>query len=91
MRESAHALGTAMAVALHARGFAVRALPGHAVRLEHADVSIAPFSALGELASGRMTAEAWRDQCDRAGIADLDLGIEKREAVSAKREPRRFR
>jgi hypothetical protein len=63
-----------MAVALHARGFAVRAMPGHSVRLERGDVSIAPFSALGDLASGEMTTEAWRDQCDRAGITNLDLG-----------------
>jgi Zn-dependent protease with chaperone function len=74
MHESAHALGTAMAVALHARGFTARAMPGYTVRMERGDVSIAPFTALGDLASGEMTAEEWRDRCDRAGITDLDLG-----------------
>jgi Zn-dependent protease with chaperone function len=76
IREAAHALGTAMALALHARGFAVDALPGHAVTLRRGDLTIAPFAALGDLVSGTLTAEQWRDQCARAGIADVDLGSE---------------
>ncbi len=59
--------------------------------LERDDLSIAPFNALGALASGALAADEWRDQCDRAGIADLDLRVEKREVVTPKREPRRFR
>jgi Zn-dependent protease with chaperone function len=74
MRGAAHVLGTAIAVALSDRGFAVRTLPGHAVLLERDGLSITPFQALGDLADGTLTADAWRGQVERAGIASLDLG-----------------
>jgi hypothetical protein len=74
MRQAAHVIGAAIAVALHERGFVVRALPGHSVVLERGDLSLAPFDAIGALASGALSAESWLDQCARAGIASLDLG-----------------
>jgi heat shock protein HtpX len=96
-REMAHVLGAAIAVVLHDRGFAVRALPGHAVTLERDDLSLSPFSALGDLVAGTLTADAWRALCGRAGIGSVDLGAalgaaERRaEAESApKRQPRKW-
>ena len=74
MRHSAHVVGTALAVGLGDRGFAVRALPGHPVFFERDGLSITPFQALGDLADGTLSAESWRDQVERAGIASLDLG-----------------
>jgi hypothetical protein len=74
MRASAHVLGTALAVALSDRGFVVRALPGHTVFFERDGLSITPFQSLGDLADGTLSADAWRDQIERAGIADIDLG-----------------
>jgi len=76
LREQAHIVGAAIALALHARGFAVRALPGHPVTLERDGLSLAPLTALGDLASGTLTAEQWKEQCERAGISDVDLGQE---------------
>jgi hypothetical protein len=67
-------LGTAVAAALSDRGFVVRALPGHPVFFERDGLSIAPFQVLGDLADGTLSAESWRDQVERAGIADVDLG-----------------
>ena len=72
--QSGHALGAAIAVALRDRGFAVRALPGHPVLLERGDLTITPFSALGDLTSGVLAPDRWREDCERAGIIDLDLG-----------------
>jgi Zn-dependent protease with chaperone function len=74
MRAAAHMVGTALAVALADRGFAVRALPGQAVVFERGGLSITPFQALGDLAAGTLRADAWRDQIERAGIAAIDLG-----------------
>ncbi|HUQ82645.1 MAG TPA: M48 family metallopeptidase [Gemmatimonadaceae bacterium] len=73
-REAAHVIGAAIAIALHDRGFAVRARPGHAVTLVRDDVELAPLSALGDLIAKTLTPEAWRDQCVRAAIASVDLG-----------------
>lgn len=73
-REAGHVIGAAMAIALHSRGFAVSARPGHAVRLFRNDVEIEPFDALRGLIDRTLTAEAWREQCDRAAIASVDLG-----------------
>ena len=73
-RHSAHVLGTALAVALSDRGFAVRALPGHPVFFDRDGLSITPFQALGDLADGTLSAESWRSQIERAGIAAIDLG-----------------
>jgi hypothetical protein len=74
VRQSAHVLGTALATALSDRGFVVRALPGHPVFFERDGLSLTPFQALGDMSDGTLSAEAWRDQIEGAGIASLDLG-----------------
>jgi heat shock protein HtpX len=74
IREAAHIVGAALAIALHDRGFTVRARPGHQVMLVREDLVIEPFGALGDLMAKTITPEAWRDQCERAAIASVDLG-----------------
>ena len=71
-----HVVGTALAMVLHNRGFAVHALPGHAVELERDGLTIRPFAALGDLTSGTLTPDAWLAQCAQAGIGSVDLGAE---------------
>ena len=98
--ELAHVVGAAMAVVLHARGFAVHALPGHPVELQRDGLTIRPFAALGDLASGTLTADAWLEQCQQAGIASADLGAENgaaerraaaAAAVAERKQPRKWR
>jgi hypothetical protein len=62
------------------RGGVVR--PGQAVRLEHDGAVLHPFDMVSALASGTMSAEAWRQLCTEAGIADCKLRA-CRESASA--------
>jgi hypothetical protein len=67
-------LGAALTVTLHNNGWELSALPGDPVYARHDQWEIKPFDVLEELASGKQSADAWRQLCEEAGIADLDLG-----------------
>lgn len=64
----------ALTVALTRRGWMLDAMPGEAVSLRQGEHVVKPFIALAELASGTLSAEAWQQQCQHAGIVHLDLG-----------------
>jgi hypothetical protein len=71
---AASTLSCALAVTLHRRGATVQALPGEAVRLQIGTAVIEPFNVVRQLAAGELTAEAWQQQCEAAGISKVDLG-----------------
>jgi Zn-dependent protease with chaperone function len=73
-RFAATSIGAALALALLRRGFEVRTQPGAPIALERGELRIEPFTILARLASGALSPAAWRDQCDAAGIAEVDLG-----------------
>ena len=68
------ALGCALAVALHRQGWELSCVPGAAVAFRRDAAVVQPFSVMSRLASGELSGESWRDQCQTAGIAGLDLG-----------------
>lgn len=67
-------IGAALALALHQHGWAIDASPGAPVTMQRGDEKIDTFSVVLRLLSGELTADTWRAQCERADIADLDLG-----------------
>jgi Zn-dependent protease with chaperone function len=69
-----HVVGSAIAVALHRRGFALECVPGLPVRFHHDRGSIEPFGVTARLAAKTLTPEDWRRDCAAFGILDLDLG-----------------
>jgi len=73
--EAAAVVGSALSLALLARGWSLTALPGAPVVLESGGVSIKPFVVADDLSSGALSAEEWVALCESASIADLDLGV----------------
>lgn len=71
---AASVIGSALAVALHRQGWELYALPGEEVYARQGEKTIKPFEAMQQLASGKLDAAAWRQQCADAGIANVDLG-----------------
>jgi heat shock protein HtpX len=67
-------LGAAIALALHARAHPLECEPGAPVAFQCGQQRIEPFSALEQLASGKLTADDWRQRCAAFGISDVDLG-----------------
>jgi hypothetical protein len=87
--QAAATLGVALAVALSRNGWELRP-PGEDVVCERDGTLIKPFDIIPKLASGELTAEAWQEFSNGAGIADLDLGGETiipQEASSEQRAP----
>jgi heat shock protein HtpX len=76
-----HALGAALLLALHARGWRMEALPGRSVAMTGGELRVYPFAAVGALLEGSLAEDGWRRIWEGAGIADLDLADE---AVSAR-------
>lgn len=72
--EAAAVIGSALGLALLARGWSLTALPGDPVLLELGGVSIKPFAVADDLSSGALSIEEWTALCETAGIADVDLG-----------------
>lgn len=72
--EAATAFGSALCVLLVRKGWTLSAKLGEDVTLERNGVRIQPFTALRDLASGEMLPGEWADLCERAGVADEDLG-----------------
>lgn len=70
--------GRALAVSLVKYGWEVDASPGMPISVWRNDFKVQPFAVLRELASSPLAAEKWREQCEAAGIAEIDLG----EAIS---------
>jgi len=69
------ATAAAIAVALLHHGWQLPIRLGEAVRLECDGIELQPFDAVHALADGTMSSEMWRDLCETAGIADLELVI----------------
>lgn len=65
-------------LALARAGWTIDAPPGATVRACRDGAEIRPFDAVAGLADGTMTAEAWRGQVDRFGVAALPLVEEPR-------------
>jgi hypothetical protein len=72
-RFGAGTLAAALALHLARSGWTVRALPGEAVILERGETRWEPFTRLNDLAAGKLTAEAWQQDCAAAALADVDL------------------
>jgi heat shock protein HtpX len=70
-------LGTALAVALLDRGWAVRALPGESVVFSRGSESAEPLADLGRLARGQLPPTAWEASWRGLGLLDLDLGASR--------------
>jgi Zn-dependent protease with chaperone function len=66
-------LGAALAVALSQAGWATEAPPGEPVTLKSTSGSLDPFATVQALVKGKLGAEAWAQQCEHLGIADLEL------------------
>jgi Zn-dependent protease with chaperone function len=68
-----YAVGTAVALALSRRGFAIDAPPGAPVALVRTPRRIEPFALREEVAKN---GEAWRVLCAEIGFVELDLGTQ---------------
>src|SRR5262245_40360536 len=66
-------IGASLALALHKAGWDLYALPGEPVYAQRVGKRIIPFEIMGKLASARLSAEAWREQCADAGIKGVDF------------------
>jgi heat shock protein HtpX len=71
---TARAVGASLALALHKAGWDLHVLPGEPICAERDGQQIMPFEVLGKLASHRLSADSWRNQCMEAGIAGVDFG-----------------
>ncbi|HEY7652963.1 MAG TPA: M48 family metalloprotease [Methylomirabilota bacterium] len=67
------ALGSALAVALSQAGWATEAPPGEPVTLKGPSGALDPFGTVQKLVKGELSAAAWVEQCERLGIAGLEL------------------
>ena len=67
------ALGSALAVALSQAGWATDAQPGEPVMLRGPAGTLDPFGAVQALVKGEMSAEAWARECERLGIAGIEM------------------
>jgi hypothetical protein len=76
-RFGASQIASAIALHLSGAGWTVHALPGEAVVLERGDRRWEPFTRLVAVSQGELPIETWREECARAGVADLDLAAVK--------------
>jgi len=89
------ALGSALAVALSRAGWATDAAPGEPVMLRGPATALDPFGTAQALVKGELSAEAWAEQCERAGIAGVEMlgaapaPAPRRAVVSVASEPQR--
>ena len=67
-------IGVALALVLSRSGFTLESYPGTPHTLVGLGERIEVFSIRERLSRGAEAADAWRDFCSRAGIADVDLG-----------------
>jgi hypothetical protein len=67
-------VSAAMALLLVRQGWKPQASPGAPVLLERSDIQLQPFNLIPDLASGRVTADSWRQKCAELGILGMDLG-----------------
>jgi Zn-dependent protease with chaperone function len=68
-----HVVGQALVVALAGRQWTLKVTPGVEITLQKEAITLEPFVLISDLASGKLSAEAWQQQCEQAGIAGLDL------------------
>ena len=66
-------LGSALAVTLSQAGWATEAPPGAPVTLKGPAGALDPFGSVQALVKGELSAETWAQQCERLGIAGLEL------------------
>lgn len=77
-------VGAALAIIFYDRGWRLQVDPGEDVLLNKGSQCIRPFSVLGRLHSGELSARDWEVQCSEAGINGMKLGdvrLGKRENV----------
>jgi heat shock protein HtpX len=67
-------VGAALTLALVERGGSADAQPGQPVTVTVGAVVMEPFGVLRALADGKLTSEAWQQQCADLGIRGVDLG-----------------
>lgn len=67
-------VGAALTMLLVARGGSAEAQPGQPITVTSGSRVVEPFGVLSSLASGKLTAEAWQQQCQELGIGGVDLG-----------------
>jgi heat shock protein HtpX len=67
------ALGSALAVALSRAGWVTEAPPGAPVALKGPAGALDPFATVQALVKGELGAEAWAQQCERLGIAGVEM------------------
>ena len=66
-------IGSGLAVALVDAGWTLNGDLGDPVSCTREGERLEPFGAIAKFVSGELTAEAWRTECDRLGIATLPL------------------
>jgi Zn-dependent protease with chaperone function len=81
------ALGSALAAALSQAGWATEAPPGEPVTLRGPAGSLDPFATVQALVKGELSAEAWAEQCERLGIAGLEMLRGRPAPAPASRRP----
>lgn len=64
----------AFATRLHENGWTLNALPGELVAFSRGAIVLHPFDTLARLRGGDLTAEAWAQTCEEAGIGAVELG-----------------
>jgi len=67
-KQAGRVLGAALAVALHKQGWTLHALPGDEFCFQRGEVTINPFEATHQLASGAVSVGEWQQQCATAGL-----------------------
>ena len=65
--------GAALAILLLNSGATAETRPGKALTITLGGTAIEPFAVLAELASGKLTAEAWAQQCAQLGITGKEV------------------
>ena len=74
-RETARTIvGSALVALLVKRGFSLEVLPGETATLRRGELTFTPFTSLDKLASEKLSVEEWIERCEKAEIADEDLG-----------------
>ena len=73
LKESIGAIGSALAMLLVSRGWAIAGEMGSDGRLTRAGDAIEPFAVARQLADGTLDAAAWATQCRKAGIDGVSL------------------
>lgn len=72
-RRAIWCLGAGLGHALLRSGWRVESLPGEPIRLRRDGETIEPFDAAARLVEGTLSAEAWKDLCERLRIGEIAL------------------